>query len=1431
MPAPDNLLDLNQDQIEAIARMLLDCDCLKGASKRESFAAGLPKGIRDHLDGDPRDGLGWVENLVRACLDVPNGLFKLLDRLCTMAGPASVRVQRIFTYVEALSPSGVTVYERTLAAYYLRQVTLPREQIQETLARHCPSGAVRWPPDETIPDSSLHRSDVRWALDHVASLRPESEAAARTAAFLLELLSLPSMIQIPVRPELEACVARICPEFGLGAPPGARSSGRQQDPREPAPAQPAPKRSPYRALNAFSESDAPMFFGRASLVHEMIATLRQERFLAILGFSGAGKSSLLMAGLLPQLKTGALPGSKDWRYYPVLVPGQEPLRSLARLLGGGPEEDEAHVRGLLDSPDYLLRALNEREGGPDVLAVDQFEELFTLASDPGSARAFCDNLAALVTQGAGRHILLVAMRADFEAYLTDVPALQRLFQSSRRHLLPMREEDLSEVILKPAEMSGLEFDPGVVGDLIRDVLSEPAGLPLLQFTLQQLWERRQGNRLTRPAYDALGGARLALARCADALFDQMLEANPEEYPTAERILLRIVRIGESGEVTGSRASRSFLYDTIGGFSHAGRQLVDRVLRHLIDHGLLRVTPGETREVDQVEVAHEALVRNWARLAVRINEQRVDLIARQRFERLAAEWMRLGRRAGFLDAVQLGELRQWLETPAAHYLGYERELEELARESQAAIDRAVYQEESARLQKESSRLQALALRFMGNSQDLALLLAREAHRAATAADHLQAASEEISSEAWQTLLTVLGYYPQQVAFLRRPDAFEFVYGVIFSPDRCHLATTYADGGIAIWDVWQPTAPLAQLWGLTGEIDAIQFSPGGEMVVAGDRSGNFCLWDIASVITGDRRPGGGGIVEAAASHRASDTELEMWSIALSPNGRTVASAYSDGTVRLWSLDPVTQRITVQPQHTFRMSRGVIALAFSPDGRLLATGGKSKRVALWDVEDGGALGEELRHADHVYCLAFDPSGRILAAGVKNGTIALWNVDESGDAATAGRLEGEHTALIWSVAFHPDGQELASAGKDATVVLWNVATRQPLTRFTGHSDQVNSVAFHPDGVLLASASDDRTAQLWDLSRRTSLAGHEGDARCVAFCGDGHLLASGARDRTIRLWARSPATGKFVSPPRHVLRGHVGDVTCVAFHPGGAQLTSGGDDGWVRFWDAQTGTALGRQRREHRATVTSIVFSPVGDACFSSDRQGRIVRWELDPATGQPLRRRTILSEQYIVWSLAISPDGQWLISAGDDQTIAVWDAHSLRSLIRFEAHSSRVNCVAFHPNGRVLASGGAGNTGADNTLRFWETADRARWRLIGEPRPFHENYLSALAFSGDGNLLASASWDKTFSLWDVTDPAKPHPRARFHGHGGIPNSLGFCPQERTLAVSSESRVITLWHFEGMEEWNQDPCAVANRNLTPAEWDRYLGGERPYRPTCDHLP
>jgi WD40 repeat protein/energy-coupling factor transporter ATP-binding protein EcfA2 len=851
-------------------------------------------------------------------------------------------------------------------------------------------------------------------------------------------------------------------------------------------------RCPYLGLEAFREEKSNLFYGRQRLLEKLVNHLKENRLLAVIGSSGSGKSSVVLGGLLPKLKAGALSGSENWHYYSPMVPGVNPLENLARLTQprdvNATEWLQQQVESFQKDPNHFTKPSNEFGNRPSVLVVDQFEEVFTLCRDDKVRQAFIDNLISLIQSPGVRHTVILTMRTDFESQVARVPVFKDLFEQAQVRVTALDASELREAVEKPAELVGLKFEEGLVEALLQDVLGEPAALPLLQFTLLKLWNNRERNRVTWETYKRLGGGRQALARSADEFYEQLI---PEEQVTVKRILLRMVRPTEGLEVTSNRIQRKTLYQ-----AGEARDRVDRVLDKLIQARLVRLTEGDTPDDAQVEVAHEALVRNWPRLVNWLEDERVNMRQRLRLTVAAEDWNARGRdRSALLRGLLLNEAQNYedlneLETEfVQRSILAEREAEREEKERQqkelTLIKKALEEEQVAREQERKARqasqfrnrLIAISTVLTSGLLILTYQQAKIAERRLMEVALLQKADEvkallSISPEDGLVMaIQVTGQSQSQLGQVLSPvqdslrRAIEVnilnsqsslasasnasnasVASVAFSPDGQIIATASADGTVRLLKL--NGTLITTLKDHRGAVTSVAFSPDGQIIATASADKTVKLW---------KRDG--ALVAILKGHSDAVT-----SVAFSPNAQTIATASADGTIKLWSLKGIL--IATLKGH----QASVTAIDFSPDGNFIVSASEDKTVKLWR-QDGKLLRSFHGTANSVTAVAVSPDGKLIASGSADGTVKLW-------ATEVGKLLktlSSGTNFITSVAFSPDAKMIVSASLDGTIRLWSLSGNL-LQTFRNPGGSVTSVAFSPDGQSIVSGSRDGITRQWDL-------------------------------------------------------------------------------------------------------------------------------------------------------------------------------------------------------------------------------------------------------------------------------------------------------------------------------------------------------------------
>jgi formylglycine-generating enzyme required for sulfatase activity len=425
--------------------------------------------------------------------------------------------------------------------------------------------------------------------------------------------------------------------------------------------QPQSGESPYMGLRYFDTSDAGLFYGREALTDELLARVQKESFLAIVGASGSGKSSVARAGLIPAWRA-ATRGTIH-----VITPTARPLESLATSLT---RESESVTTTFTLMDDlmkdarslrlYVRKMLSSSGESNLFLVVDQFEEAFTLCKDPTERKAFIENLLSLADEDAERNTarVVITLRADFYHHCFEYEGLRLALQKHQANIGAMTSDELREAITAPAEKNGWDFQPGLVDLILQDVGTEPGALPLLSHALLETWKRRQGRTLTLQGYHEAGGVKKAITQTAESVYDKL---SPTEQTVARNIFLRLTELGEGVQDTRRRVKLDELAQT------KEQEAVAKVLQTLTDARLV------TTEQDSAEVAHEALIREWGTLRKWLDEDRESLRLHRHLTESAAEWQRRGREAGELyRGTRLKQIQEWMKEHSEELNPPERE---------------------------------------------------------------------------------------------------------------------------------------------------------------------------------------------------------------------------------------------------------------------------------------------------------------------------------------------------------------------------------------------------------------------------------------------------------------------------------------------------------------------------------------------------------------------------------------------------------------------------------------------------------------------------------------------------------------------------------------------------------------------------------------
>ncbi|MEL6470129.1 MAG: caspase family protein [Cyanobacteria bacterium J06623_4] len=1235
--------------------------------------------------------------------------------------------------------------------------------------------------------------------------------------------------------------------------------------------------NPYRGLQSFDEHHHHLFFGREQEVEQLLKRLASPHPLTVvLGASGTGKSSLVKAGLLPRLAQ-----QTAFHVLPVMRPGNYPLESLARAcLDLLPAANvQSIIQQLADNENALAEMVGQwHQTYPNnklLLVIDQTEELITQAISPEESHQFQRLVKRAMAKRWECLWIVATLRLDFEAQFQD-EALRAEWMDARFVISPMSQAQLRDAIEKPAAARVLYFDPpGLIDQLVDDVSQTPGALPLLSFTLSELYlrylDRRSDNRaLTAADYRALGGVAGSLTQRATQEYQTLVSQDEAYAQTVKHVMLRMVAL-DGGELARRRVPLSELVYAAAAESARVQTVLERLIAaRLIVRGQDGVAasadhpselssddvPGVLASEPYVEPAHDALVRGWDKLLRWKRAEQEGLALQRLLSPVAKEWHRQANKQeakGLLwdDNPRLGLLQETLASEQ-NWLN--------KRESEFVVSSLKFK------RRKRVRLLATLAGVIASLTGLSLGLGVLAYRLEDAAskafaDELTATAETLADRSStkritgallavhaHQLLTDLGAASPEVNQVLRssltiPESRSFVHqapvtDVSYHPDGLQMATASADGSVTLWNV-ETQQVLFELRHEEAVI-AVSYSPDGKKVATASTDGKARIWDATT-----------GKEERSFTH-----EDSVNGVSFSPDGQRLATASDDQTAAVWRVE------TGQKLGEFAHEDGVIDVSFSADGARIATASYDQVAIVWSVSTGQEMAV-FEHEDIVTSVSFDPRGNRLATASADAIAQIWDVateevrftlqhdDWINDVsfspdgrhlvtasddymarvwdATQGQLvlELQHDDWVNAVAFSPDAQQLLTASEAFIASVWSFETPLDEAR-PGHQDEAIAASFSTDGQQVVTASKDSTARLWDSETRRELFifSHGGEVTAAHFSPDGQQVLTASRDSTARLWESATGQAQFTLS-------HGGEVTAARFSPDGQQVATASQDKTVKLWNGGTGQE--RLTLNHGGAVTGVSFSPDGEQLLSIEPQ-RVRVWEV--GTG---KERFRIVPDYSISAAQFSPDRQQplIAIAGPDRNVTLWNWATKN---RFELPHATARVFSFSDDGQFVAT-----AGRQGEIKVWDIADiEARssafepvtsdeedgWQTFALPEAVvtfnHEGAVNAVRFSANGRYLASGSVDRTARVWALEGDNRAIASVR---HYGNVLDVSLTALGDHLATASQDTTVTMAPVSS-ENLAQQVCQRLGRNLTPIDWIRYVARSlADYEQTCANLP
>ncbi|MCB1490304.1 MAG: hypothetical protein KDJ77_00610 [Rhodobiaceae bacterium] len=1193
--------------------------------------------------------------------------------------------------------------------------------------------------------------------------------------------------------------------------------------------------SPFRGLDTFEFEHASLFHGRSAAIAATTERLERQAkagvaFLLIYGMSGAGKSSLLRAGLLPALVSrGCADGVSKCRYC-LFRPSEvdDPIDALAAGLTAQSSLPEFAAEALREDladalrnrpeavPDLLLAPLGSDAGDREppenrcrlVIAIDQMEELFTSPSIGADSRAVF--IAAIAALAKTPGIWVVAtIRADFFHRCGEVAGFSELKDGLGSYeLLPPTGSEIRQMIREPARAVGLDFESDSQEGNLADVLHlaaarDPGSLPLLGFVLDALFEAdKERRQLTFASYRALGGLEGAIAQRADEVLATVAPPARKALPA---VINRLTAVRLQDDTVTSRAVAA---------GEIAEDPDQRDLTNALLEARLLISANGPGGVPIIRLAHEALLSNWPRARAIVAENREFLGVRSRVEADADRWfaedcspdllLPAGKRLAEAEDILLNRC-DGLDQRICAYVEASiaaRDAREAAERERAAAEAEAERQRILRDRRRSRMIAAgttfvaaimavLGLVMFGQWQEAlrteSQYLADLSHKETREGDAvtglllgLEALNDEHSNRLSQILrphvpaaqgaldaATSAGNWFDRLV-IRHPNS---VTSIAVTDDGTRVVTGSIDATARLWDASTGNL-IRELKGHSDRVFAVAITPDGKRIATGSDDATARVWDADS----------GNLVSVLSGH-----DGRVLSVAISADGERVASGSEDTTARIWD---VASGKTTQVLRGHRS--GLASVAISRDGKRVLTGSWDWTARLWDADTGAVVSEMRGHVGALRSVALSADGTRAVTGSRDETARLWNTD-TGDMIA--ELIG-HTDAVFGVAMTPNAEFIVTGSWDKTIRIWDGESGLLIEGIRGHSGIIRGVGVSADGNRIVSGAWDKTARIWDIAggkQVAELSGHDDEVSTVTMSDDGEFIFTGSADGSIRKWEAD--TGGFVrtlgvmDDPEHIrISAASGD---------GRYLVAGSADGTVHLLAAEDGREIA-DLKGHTDVITGIAFANDSRRFATSSLDGTVRIWNAETRS----ETNVLNVHKRAVYSVAISADGRYVLTGADEPQTWLWDAETGEQVQSFEGHTDAILTVAMTPDGERMVTGSK-----DKTVRLW---DRRQEHMVTSQIVSGTDPVLVVAVSGDGRRIATGADDGVVRIWDA---ATGQQLAEYSGHTDAIFSVTFSPDGSRVVTGSADGTARIWNSPPPSQTLIDQSKKAvSRCLTPTQ-------------------
>ena len=1184
----------------------------------------------------------------------------------------------------------------------------------------------------------------------------------------------------------------------------------------------SPQANPFPGLRPFREDEEHLFFGRENQIDAMVNKLAATRFLAVVGTSGSGKSSLVNCGLRPALRQGLMaPAGTAWRMAQ-FRPGNDPIGAMARALAQDGvlfREQAAAGMTLADIIETTLRMsklglIDIREqaaldpGVNLLLVVDQFEELFRYrqVGNPGNrdaekiadAAAFVNLLLEVRERADLRIFVVLTMRSDFLGDCTQFPGLAEAINAGQYLVPRMTRDERRAAIEGPIQVGGAQAAPVLLTRLVNDVGDNPDQLSILQHALNRTWAcwQAQGGKgpLELSHYEAIGTMTGALDKHADKAYAELGSARQQQI--CERLFKALT--DKANDPRGVR--RPTTLDTLCALTDATPAEVADVIDvfRKPSRSFLMPPAGDALEPGTViDISHESLMRVWERLITWAEEEAQsaraycrlaeasDLYAEGKVNlwrdpelQLALDWRDKSQpnetwasryHSGFADAIRFltasSEARDAERAERQSLRQRERDAEREKLEAQERNARRLFRAALA-----TAAVALIAIIF----GVFAVYYFVEANEASLTAAANEARAKEYLARAQITESRSLVKTAEQTSGDQSMEVLLALEALPDSRERVDRPFVFGAHKILAKGI-DNLLELAVIGGHTGALLAVAVMPDGRHILTGSDDNVVRMWDVGS----------GAEVRQFRGHNG-----KVLAVAVTPDGRHIVTGSDDNTARVWDAGTGDERRQIKGTHA------VQSVAVTPDGARIITGSDDNIARVWDVGSGAEQLQLKGHAGSILAVAVMPDGRHIVTGSGDNTARVWDAS-TGDERL--QLKGSHA--VRSVAVMPDGARIITGSDDNIARVWDASSGAKLLQLQGHARPVTAVTAMPGGSFIVTGSEDGTARIWSATTGAELRrldGHTLSVSGVVVTPDNARIITASRDNTARVWDTRTGTAMLW------LEGHSGNILAVTVTPDGARIVTGAApsqadaeagaaDATSRVWDASTGKE--QLRLKGTRTVRSVAVTPDGARIITGSHDNIVRVW--DAGTGE---ERLQLKGPRAMRGVAVTPDGTRFITSSDDNIVRVWDASSGAELRQFKNHRRPVQSIAVTPDGNRVVTGSL-----DATARVWDigTGDETL-RLNAGP-----GSVNAVAVAPDGVRIITGSSNGTVLVWDLRTGAEP---LQLKGHTRGVRSVAVTPDGTRIATGSDDGTLRIWDAStGLELLQKShPKPVLSVAVTP---------------------